>query len=396
MNVITLILNILGLILIIQWFIKLFRTRKNLPAGEKFYSLARFKDALLLAGIIMVPVFMVNFIIAQEYRLEVSSELSWSISAVLAFLISLIWFNYVRSIDIYEKEHLFPLIICFASAALVTLFVVSFLYIWAENNGFSLHESNSLVDNIFYSVVVVGGIEEFSKMIPVLFIMLFFKKAINEPYDFILYGSVSALGFAFIENIFYIQQSGLYNIGGRALYAIVAHMTFTSTVFYGWMLVRFKFTRLPAILVIPFFFALAMISHGFYDFWLFNFFAKDYSALTTAFYLITVHLWFTMKNNSLNVSNFYKEHILIDNDRLRSYLIFSLTGILMVGYLLVGLIDGRKFANQYIWFELLAYGYLIFYLAFGLSQYKIIRDTLHPLTIPFDFFVPKPRRHKEK
>jgi hypothetical protein len=161
------------------------------------------------------------------------------------------------------------------------------------------------------------------------------------------------------------------------------------------MLCKFKFTKLPPLIVIPFFFGLAMFSHGFYDFWLFNFFPTDYSALTTLFYLVTVHLWFTMKNNTLNVSNFYLEHLEVNNNRLRSYLIYSLTGVLMLGYIIVGFIDGKIIANQYVWFELFAYGYLVFYLAFGLSQYKIMRDRLHPLTIPFDFFVPKPRKHKD-
>lgn len=395
MNVITLILNIVGFIFLIQWVFGLIKLKRSMPREDAFFTFSRFKDPIMLIFIILIPALIVNYGLAVNYRTSISSDLLWLISISLAFLISMIWFRYVRSLDIYEKENPFPLFVCFTASALVTFFMVSYLYTLANANGFRLDEANSLMDNIIYSVMIIGGIEEFSKMLPVILIMLIFKNAINEPFDFILYASVSALGFAFVENIFYIYYSGLYNLGGRALYAIVAHMTFSSTVFYGWMLCKFKFTKLPALVVIPFFFFLAMCSHGFYDFWLFNFFPYDFSALTTAFYLITVHLWFTMKNNSLNVSNFYQQHLIVNNDKLRSYLIYSLTGILMTGYLIVGILDGKSLANQYVWFELFAYGYLIFYLAFGLSQYKIIQDRLHPLSIPFDFFVPKPRKHED-
>ena len=52
-------------------------------------------------------------------------------------------------------------------------------------------------------VVPKGLSEEIIKIIPVL-IILKTTKFINEPIDYIIYSSISALGFAFIENIQYI------------------------------------------------------------------------------------------------------------------------------------------------------------------------------------------------
>ena len=295
MNIIMLILNFLGVIFLFQWFYNLIKTKRSLAADEKFFTWKRFRNSFYLILLISIPILLVNFILPDlranpVIDTENNSGLTWVVSVLLSFLITLVWLIYIRSIDIYEPEKNGPIIFAFLVSILSTVFVVGVLYQWAHQNGFALDDNLPLIDNIIYSIIVIGGVEEFSKMIPVILVMVFFPKAMNEPYDFILYASISALGFAFVENISYIYESGLYNIGGRALYAIVAHMTFSSTIFYGWMLCKFKYISLPIWVVVPFFFLIAIFAHGFYDFWLFNFFETDYSAVTTAFFLITIHL----------------------------------------------------------------------------------------------------------
>ncbi|MCB0569348.1 MAG: PrsW family intramembrane metalloprotease [Phaeodactylibacter sp.] len=395
MNVIILLLDALGLFFLFRYAsqsIKAFRAAEDKRA---FFTFHRFRHVIGLSLAVGIPLALGNFIFPRVFpelmlQRHVSEAVLWWLSVVLAFFISGVWAVYVQRLDIYQSEARANLIATFALAALATRYLCGWMYGQLDAYGFSLYTSDSPVYQFLYCVFAIGGIEELCKILPVLILLLIRKSPVDEPYDYILYASVSALGFAFVENIDYIFYSGLRNIGGRALYAAVAHMTFTSIFCYALMLWRYGYSRIKGVVLLPLFFLLAMAAHGFYDFWLINNWVVEYQALTTVFFLITVHLWVTMKNNAINVSNYYSPDASLNNDSLRYYLIISLAGLLMLGYLAAVLMYGRAAANRYLFFDILAYGYLIFYLAFGLSRYKIVRDELNPFQVPFDFFVPKP------
>ncbi len=396
MNIIVLLLNILGLVFLLRY---LARQRKEYLAMEDkkaFFTFKRFRYAILLLLTVGLPLLLGNFVVPlllpePLFAVNTDPTAIWWASLGLALLISLVWVIYVQQLDIYEPERWGYLLLTFVLSGLSTYFLCPWMYRTLADFGYDLYTDNSMLYGFLYCTFAIGGIEEFCKILPVLLVLWVFRKAINEPYDYILYASVSALGFAFVENVDYIFFSRMYNISGRALYAAVAHMTFTSTFFYGLMLWRFGFTRMKLYIVIPLFFLLAIGSHGFYDFWLLNDWVAEYKEMTTVFFLITVHLWVTMKNNTINASNFFTAEITVNNDRLRYYLIISLTGLVMLGYLIVAVGDGPALANNYLFYELLAYGYLIFYLAFGLSRYQIVEGEFNPFQLPFDFFVPRPR-----
>lgn len=395
MNVVILILNLLGLVFLVRYANQIAIEFGAAENKLRFFSFRRFRHGISVALIIGIPLILANFIfplvvLENPFSIFINFNMVWWVATGLAFLISFIWLVYLKRLDIHEPEKSAYLIIIFILAALFTIYPATWMYYQLDVLGVSLHADNSMDYQFLYCVFVIGGIEELFKFLPVVIILLFFKKAIDEPYDYILYGSVSALGFAFIENIDYIYFSQLTNIGGRALYAAVAHMAFTSIACYGLMLWRFNFTKIKGIVIVPIAFFLAMVAHGFYDFWLINEWVVEYQALTTVFFLATVHLWVTMKNNAINVSNFFSSDAALSNDGLRYYLITSLSGLLMLGYLIVALTFGREIANNYLFYEALAYGYLVFYLAFGLSRYRIVKDEMNPLQVPFDFFVPKP------
>ena len=84
----------------------------------------------------------------------------------------------------------------------------------------------------------IGVIEEFVKFVPFL-IILKFTKIINEPIDYIMYASLSALGFAFVENFNYFDDGSINIIHSRALTASIAHMVFSSLVVYGLILAKY-------------------------------------------------------------------------------------------------------------------------------------------------------------
>lgn len=90
--------------------------------------------------------------------------------------------------------------------------------------------------------------------------------AFNEYYDGIIYAVVASLGFAALENIFYVLEGGIYIAVIRALLAVPAHALFGAMMGYYIGLARFekdkqlsRKLRMKGLLTAIFF-------HGLYDF----------------------------------------------------------------------------------------------------------------------------------
>ena len=96
--------------------------------------------------------------------------------------------------------------------------------------GFKLKDR--FFSDFVYCVVGIGAIEELVKILPLLLVMVFSKK-LKEPIDFVVFASTMALGFAFIENLIYFDESSLNTIQGRSLSSTVTHMFNSSLVAYG-------------------------------------------------------------------------------------------------------------------------------------------------------------------
>ncbi len=252
-------------------------------------------------------------------------------------------------------------------------------------------DSAQAASGFIYSVFGIGLIEESIKFIPLLIILLF-TKAIDEPYDYILYASVTALGFAFVENTMYLNMYGLEIISGRALYATVAHMTFSSILVYGLIINKYKLSKFNPILIFITFYFFAIFSHGFYDFWLMNKSVTHLNGLSSIFLLIGVHIWFTLKNNSINISNYYTDNKTLNNDSLKVYLTMGLLSILMSSYLYIAFKYNQKSANDFFMESIYIYGYLIFYLISTLSQYNLVQGMINPIRLNIKNIIPKKRK----
>ena len=133
---------------------------------------------------------------------------------------------------------------------------------------------------------------------------------------------------------------------------------------------------------------LASVMHGFYDFWLINPVAKQLSGLTFLFFMLSTHFWFTMKNKTINASRFYSTHRRLINDRLRYFLIFWLMTILMVSAILIGIFHGKDTANEFLRGQILAFGFLLYYLSFSFSRFKIAPKMLSAGQKAFEAVIP--------
>lgn len=121
-----------------------------------------------------------------------------------------------------------------------------------------------------YAFYIVGLSEEGSKF---LFLRYYAypKKDFNEPFDGIVYSVMTGMGFATVENLFYVFGQGTFTdsiIAGvaRIFTAVPAHATFAIVMGYYVGMAKFKPHRRKTLLAMGL--VGAMVLHGFYDFFL--------------------------------------------------------------------------------------------------------------------------------
>lgn len=292
-----------------------------------------------------------------------------------ALLILIIWFTYLLLIHkfLIKKWLQALLTLClgmlFAFGTSVLTDVNSYIL------GFQL--KNELLNDFIYCIVGIGMIEELMKIIPFLIIIIFAKK-LREPIDYIILASISALGFAFIENLIYFDGSGLRTMQGRALSSTVVHMFNSSLVAYGYIIGRFAKKRNLGWYFI-FFFIAASVFHGFYDFWLINSTARSFSFITFVWLLMSMVLWVSIINNCLN--NSYNQKIIwtYKPNQLNSFLLFGLSAIFLIEYVLVAFKFSAEIANEELKKDVASGLFLLIFLTSKLSKFDVIPNYWAPL-----------------
>lgn len=383
-------LNIVGFYLLFSWLFQTAYEYKKRDKTTVFFTHYRFRYVISILTIIGLPVLLFNYLpFLENIHIDVNRESFWYtiiFCGALALITALIWLDYILKLDIYEKEKRWHVFVVFVLSALLANFLTEPLYDLVRLLGYNLNDEP--LNDFLYCVFSIGLIEELTKLLPLLLLMKF-TKVVNEPYDFILYASISALGFAFSENIIYLNRYGPEVILARTFYSTVAHMTFSSTIAYGFLLKKYRYFKMPKVLVYSTFFGIAILAHGFFDFWLINPLAKSFSALTTLFFMITIHIWFTMINNAINISNFFSPKAIINNDSIKYQLVKNFLSLIAFSYLYVVLSESLPEGNFFLVETSLIYGYMMFYLIVGLSRFNVVRGYLKPFQIPFDFIIPK-------
>jgi RsiW-degrading membrane proteinase PrsW (M82 family) len=183
---------------------------------------------------------------------------------LLAFAPIIVIILYVYYKDKYDKEPKLLLLYSFLLGAIVSIIITTIIYV-----GFDiilpLKDEFSVPQQFIKAFLVVGLTEEFSKYI----IVRFFnqpKKAFDEPFDGIMYAVMVSMGFAATENIFYVLEGGYITGILRAFTAVPAHATFGILMGYFMGKAKFSDNRIKLNLIGL---LLAVIFHGFYDFFLF-------------------------------------------------------------------------------------------------------------------------------
>ena len=176
------------------------------------------------------------------------------------------WAAYHYHKDRHLPEPLGNLLLCFG-LGIVAAGLSKAMYMGLEPLGLrfdavALAESNSIA--LFaYSLLAIGPIEEFAKMLPFLLVVIRLK-AFDEPLDGIIYASFIALGYAAVENYHYMDFLTGVEAAARGFAGPVIHMLFASIwahwITQAWL--RGDSIIRPAL----YGFLLAAGLHGLYDF----------------------------------------------------------------------------------------------------------------------------------
>jgi RsiW-degrading membrane proteinase PrsW (M82 family) len=304
---------------------------------------------------------------------------------LIAVFIAWIWVDYFRLIDLYEKEKLIYFIITFmlgGSSVLVTLTLHELVVI---PSGAVL--SGGFVNDFLYSTLAIGAIEEFSKLIPFLFALLFFKKEINEPVDYLVYICISALGFSAVENVMYFKNHGAELINGRAILSTVGHMFDTALIAYGIILYKYH-PKNYSWWIIVLFFALASLSHGFYDVWLLYEGTRNWGfVITVIYFLITISWFATILNNALNNSPFFTYKKVINSSKVARRMLLYYTAVFFVALLTVSYISGIEEAIVNFLISIGTTAFVVFVTCYRLSRFKLIKGRWEKLQLQLPFYL---------
>lgn len=116
----------------------------------------------------------------------------------------------------------------------------------------------------FTGFCVAGATEEFFKFSMVV-ILIWRNRNFNEKYDGIVYAASVALGFAAVENIFYVFSNQSAQVGWtRAFTAVPAHAIFGVIMGYYLGLAKFSLNRRGLYFLLAL--LMPVMLHGFYDF----------------------------------------------------------------------------------------------------------------------------------
>ncbi|MBN1185028.1 MAG: PrsW family intramembrane metalloprotease [Bacteroidales bacterium] len=198
------------------------------------------------------------------------------VSLAPVFLIA--FYIYFR--DKYEKEPIGILLRALLAGAII---VIPILII----EGF-LQSFSAMFKGFFkagWDAFAVAAFTEESFKYLALYLIIWNNKNFNEKFDGIVYAAFIALGFAGIENVFYVFRYGHAVAIMRALTAVPAHALFGVTMGYYFGLAKFeekhKKLRLRLAWFVP------IILHGIYDFILF----VDIPAYLLIFLPYIVYIW---------------------------------------------------------------------------------------------------------
>lgn len=183
--------------------------------------------------------------------------MNWILLILATLVPGLVWVWFFYRQDTADKE---PLSLLAATFGLGILAILPAAWLEMPFRDILTAPGSSL-SRLIVLIVTVGLIEEASKLAALY--PAYRSPAWNEPVDGIIYGSTAGLGFAAAENLLYAVTFGFEVLPLRAVFASLAHASFSGLV--GFYLARVKLRGQSASIAI-YGLVVASVLHGFYNF----------------------------------------------------------------------------------------------------------------------------------
>lgn len=181
----------------------------------------------------------------------------------------------------------------FALGVLITIpafFLNTFLITFFRGSSMS----QGLINSFFSAAPVEEGLK-----LSILYFFVYKRKEFNEPIDGIVYGICASLGFATLENIYYVymladhfRSSSIELAILRAFSAIPAHAVFG--MFMGYFFTKYSFVKKEDSLL--FAFLVPFILHGCYNLFMYSNFLAGI-LLVIISWIVSLKLFFSLKLN---------------------------------------------------------------------------------------------------
>ncbi|MEX0332819.1 MAG: PrsW family intramembrane metalloprotease [Puniceicoccaceae bacterium] len=209
----------------------------------------------------------------------------WALLLIPCFF----WGGYHYYKDRHQPEPIGMLVLAvvlgFISAYIGIIFYILLANAGVDHDPFGLAET-SISGLFWYTVLVIGPVEEFAKFIPFALILTRMKH-FDEEVDGIIYAAFVGLGFALNENIYYLSMLEGGQAVARSLISPIIHALFASIWGYTYGFAgRYK---LPAPVVILLGLLLSSFVHGVYDFYVFA--VSVYGSLAAPLIVLIIWIW---------------------------------------------------------------------------------------------------------
>lgn len=305
-------------------------------------------------------------------------------SAVVAIIGAVIWLDYYRKIDVFEKEKFSDLIIALVIGG-TTVLICDFIYKILGH--FHFNTNGHLIHDFLYSVLGIGLNEEFSKIVGVVVVLNLLKKKINEPIDYLIYGGVTALGFSVVENYDYFNYYGPQIAPTRIMISSLVHMINTCIIVYSYM--RFYVFGIGKPWLNMFLgSSAAIMSHGLFDLFLTeNYLGPATSLLSTIIYLIGINFWVQMLNNALNFSSHFEFEKIHHSQRLFYRLLYWFLLTILFSFISRVVFKSTLSAFFHLFWDFFTDGFMLLMVILRVSRFKFYPKKYFDIKIQLPFYI---------
>ena len=181
--------------------------------------------------------------------------------------------GFVNWLDRYEKE---PKLLLGAAFVWGIVIAGGGAYILNTAVGIGVYSMTGSASAADFSTTSIAApiIEEALKGLAVLVVFLMFRKEFDSVLDGIVYGAITAMGFAAIENVLYIYRNGFQGGGWEGFWTLVfirvilvswMHPFFTAFTGIGLAVARISKNVLVKIIAVPTGYLTAVFLHAFHN-----------------------------------------------------------------------------------------------------------------------------------